>query len=589
VEVLAFSDSFLEELTARNDIADVVGEYVSLTKKSGSNQFGLCPFHSERTPSFSVSADKQMYYCFGCHKGGGVINFVMEIEGLTFPDAVHFLARRAGIAVPDEDAGYNEAVKRRERLLLANREAARFFFSTLATPLGETARNYINGRGISKEMVKAFGLGAAPEGSFALIDHLTKKGYSKEELLLAGLARRSNKGGAYDAFRGRLIFPVIDVRGNVLAFSGRRLDGENEMKYLNTSDTPLFSKSKHLYGLNLARKSRLDYFLLVEGNIDVISLHQAGFDNAVAPLGTALTADQSRLMHQYKKEVVIAFDADAAGERAAERAIGVLEKTGIRVKVLRIPGGKDPDDFIKTHGPDAFTALLDQRETHIEYRLLSLRGRYDLDLDNQRVEYLEAAGDLLAGLSSDVEVEVYGRRVADQTGVSLDSIKSMVKKRREQKKREGKRQMEKEGARPSRAAQPKARELRYDNAYSAMAEEGIIRLLLSDPTLYDAASALLPADFSVPFLGRAYEVICERIGAGKENTIATLTPLFTPEEMGRLTHLLSQPENMADAGQTLADYIKKIQTEKLARGPTDNLQEIYAKYKELKGVEKQDG
>jgi len=585
---MAFSDAFLEELAARNDIVDVVSSYVNLTKKSGNNQFGLCPFHSEKSPSFSVSADKQMYYCFGCHKGGGVINFVMEIEALPFPDAVHFLARRAGITVPDEGS-YDEAIKRRERLLTVNREAARFFRGLLADPLGETAVSYINRRGISREMVKNFGLGAAPDGWTHLTDHLVKRGYTQEELVLAGLARRSNKGGGvYDAFRNRLMFPVIDIRGNVLAFSGRILD-DGEPKYLNSSDTPVFNKSRNLYGIHLAKKSRAPYFLLVEGNIDVVALHQAGFDSALAPLGTAFTTEQALLMHRYKQEAVIAFDADNAGQRATDKASGILEKAGIRVRVLRIPDGKDPDDFIKQHGTDAFQTLLDQRETHVEYRLLSLRQSYDLERDPERVAYLQEAEKLLATLESEVEVEVYGRRVAEQTGVSIESIKSGVAKKREQNRRQAKKRMERDVTRPTQSVQPKTRSLRFDNAYSAVAEQGIIRLMLQEPTLFAADLPIAPEDFSSPFLGRAYEIILGRIREHKDNTPTTLAPLFSAEEMGQLMHLFSQPENLADAKRSLEDYIKKIQTEKLKSDPVGNLLEIYAKYRNTKGVEEKDG
>jgi len=585
---LAFSDSFLEELAARNDVVDVVSGYVNLSKRSGGNQFGLCPFHSEKTPSFSVSSDKQMYYCFGCHKGGGVINFIMEIEALPFPDAVHFLARRAGISVPDED-GYDEAVKRRERLLTVNREAARFFRSLLAEPLGATAVSYINRREISREMVKNFGLGAAPDGWSHLTDHLVKRGYTQEELVLAGLARRSNKsGGVYDAFRNRLMFPVIDIRGNVLAFSGRILD-DGEPKYLNSSDTPIFNKSRNLFGIHLAKKSRAPFFLLVEGNIDVVALHQAGFDSALAPLGTAFTEEQARLMLRYKQEVVIAFDADTAGQRATDKTSGILEKAGIRVRVLRIPNGKDPDDFIKSHGADAFQTLLDQRETHVEYRLLSLRQNYDLDRDPERVAFLQEAEKLLATLESQVELEVYGRRIAEQTGVSLESILSGVKKRREQNRKQAKKKVERDVARPSQSIQPKVRSLRFDNIYSAVAEQGILRLMLQEPALFRSELPIASDDFSSPFLGRAYEVILSRIRENKENTASTLAPHFSGEEMGQLMHLFSQPENLADAKRSLEDYIKKIQTEKLMRDPVGNLQEIYAKYRNSKGVEEKDG
>ncbi|MCL2563289.1 MAG: DNA primase [Oscillospiraceae bacterium] len=571
---MPFPESFLEELAARNDIVDVVGDYVSFTKKSGANQFGLCPFHGEKTPSFSVHSDKQIYYCFGCHKGGGVVSFIMEIEGLPFPDAVHFLARRAGMTVPDE-GGYDEAVQRRTRLLQANKEAARFFHAKLSEPDGKAAIDYINKRGISKEMTKQFGLGAAPDSWNALTDHLVKRGYSQEELLLAGLVRRSSKsGGVYDFFRDRLVFPVIDVRGNVLAFSGRIL-GDGEPKYLNTSDTPVYNKKRNLFGINLARKSRAEHFLIVEGNIDVVALHGAGFDSAIAPLGTALTQEQATLLHRYKGEAVLAFDADTAGQRATETASKILEKTGIRVKVLRIPDGKDPDDFIKKKGPGAFQALLDQRETHIEYRLLTLKQTHDLESDPGRVAYLQEAQKLLASLESDVEVEVYGQRVATETGVSAEGIKSGIKKLRDQKRKQAKRDMEKAGTRPSQSMQPKERTLRYTNPASAKAEEGVLRLLLQDPTLYNEALPLQPEDFSSPFLGRAYEVIRDRIRAGRENTAATLAPLFSSQEMGHLIHLLNQPEDPAETKQALSDYIGKIQAEKRKQNPEANLLDIY--------------
>ena len=575
---MAFSDSFLEELAARNDIAEVVGDYVSFTKKTGSNHFGLCPFHGERTASFSVHTDKQIYYCFGCHKGGGVIHFIMEIENLPFPDAVHFLARRVGMTVPDED-GSDEGALRRTRLLAANKEAARFFHGLLSEPQGQVAIDYINRRGISREMVRQFGLGAAPDSWTALTDHLLKRGYSAEELLLAGLVRKSSKsGGVYDFFRGRLVFPVIDVRGNVLAFSGRIL-GEGEPKYLNTSDTPVYNKKRNLFGLNLARKSRASHFLLVEGNVDVVALHQAGFDSAVAPLGTALTLEQAQLMHRYKQEAVLAFDADTAGQRASENAIGILEKLGIRVRVLRIPDGKDPDDFLKTRGPGAFQALLDQRETHIEYRLLSLRQQYDLGRDTDKVAYLQEVEKLLASLQSEVELEVYGQKVALETGISFEGLKSGIKKLRTKQQKQVRREAEKVSERPTQSVQPKARSLRYLNAYSAMAEQGVLRLLLQDPTLLGGSLPLEPEDFSSPFLGRAYEVIRSRIQEGKENTATTLAPLFNAEEMGELMHLLTQPESPADTRQSLADYIEKIQTEKRKRDPESNLLEIYGKSK----------
>ena len=369
---MAFSQDFLQELSDRNPIEDVVGEYVQFTKRSGQNLFGLCPFHSEKTPSFSVSPSKQIYHCFGCGKGGSVINFIMEIENLSFPEAVEFLARRAGMKVPEQQS--DPGKPKRDRLYALNRDAARFFYEQLSTPAGAAAVDYMLRRGITPGTARRFGLGCAPESWDALCSAMKEKGYTERELYDAGLVRRGKKGGVYDAFRGRLMFPVIDVRGNVIAFSGRAL-GDVEPKYLNSPETPVFSKSHNLFGLNLAKKSKSGYIILVEGNIDVVSLHQAGFDSAVASLGTSLTPEQARLISRFKQEVVIAYDADEAGKKAAQRAIGILEKLELKVRVLTVRGAKDPDEFIKAKGPEAFQNLLAESENHVEYRCRAREAR----------------------------------------------------------------------------------------------------------------------------------------------------------------------------------------------------------------------
>ena len=378
---MAFSETFLDDLIGRSDIVDVVSSYVQLTKRSGSNMFGLCPFHSEKTPSFSVSPEKQIYHCFGCGKGGGVINFIMEIEHLSFPDAVHLLAKRCGMTVPDDETPA-EIRSRLTRMLDLNREAARFFHETLMRPQGAEALKYLQNRRISKTMVTRFGLGAAPDSWNALTDAMLKKGFSKQDLIDAGLVKKSRRGsgGVYDTFRNRLIFPVIDVRDRVIGFSGRIL-GDGEPKYLNSPDTLVFRKSHHLFAMNLAKKSKAGKIILAEGNIDVISLHQAGFDCAVASLGTSLTPDQARLIARYTDSVVIAYDSDNAGVNAAQRAIGILEKTGLNVRVLRMEGAKDPDEYIQKRGADAFGVLLDRSENHIAYQLLMIGNKYDLTLD----------------------------------------------------------------------------------------------------------------------------------------------------------------------------------------------------------------
>ena len=579
---MAFSERFLEELASRNDIVDVVGSYVQLSKRSGSNMFGLCPFHSEKTPSFSVSSEKQIYHCFGCGKGGGVINFIMEIEGLSFPDAVQFLAKRAGMEVPDDDTP-DEVRGKRTRLLELNRDAARFFYSQLSTPAGVPAVEYIKKRGISPEMVKKFGLGMAPDSWTSLTDAMLKKGYSARDLIEAGLAKQSRKGsGFYDAFRNRLMFPVIDIRGSVIGFSGRIL-GDGEPKYLNSPDTLVFNKSRNLFAMNLAKKSKQGMLILAEGNIDVVALHQAGFDCAVASLGTSLTPDQVRLMDRYTDKVVIAYDSDGAGVKAAERAIKLFENTGISVKVLKMNGAKDPDEFIKKRGPDAFKLLLEQSENHVEYRLLLIKDKYALDTDDGRIAFIKEATELLSSLPSSVEREIYGVRAAEYAGISPEAVRNEVNKAFKRRMAAARKRQEREETRPLTSAQPKDREIRYENVRSAVAEEGVIRLLMLEPSLIKHTSALKPEDFSSPFLRKLYEIVSEKAKDGNTVSVAALAGVLEPAEMSRLTVIMQKPEIMSGSTQAIADYIEKIKTEILKRSGKEDLLAVSQKYREKKG------
>ena len=392
---MAFPSSFIEELIDRNEISDVVSSYVSLSRKGG-NLFGLCPFHNEKTPSFSVSPEKQIYHCFGCGVGGGVINFIMNIENLSYPDAVRFLANRAGMTVP-EDSSDDELPRLRRRMLELNREAARWFYSNLSNDKGAKAVGYLEKRKILPKTAKNFGLGAAPGEWDALINAMLEKGFGKDELVRAGLAVQGKGGKIYDRFRDRLMFPVIDVRGDVLGFSGRRLEEEVEPKYLNSSETLVFSKRRILYGINLAKNTKRDHFVLVEGNVDVVSLHQAGVDSAVATMGTALTAEQTRLISRYTKKIVLCYDNDPPGLKATDRALEILKNSELSVKVLRLPNrivdGKpekqDADDYIKRYGGEEFDKLINGSGGSTEYRLMTLQAEHDLTDDEQRVAFLK--------------------------------------------------------------------------------------------------------------------------------------------------------------------------------------------------------
>ena len=558
---MAYSESFLQELSERNDIADVVSGYVSLSKRSGSNLFGLCPFHSEKTPSFSVNRERQIYHCFGCGKSGSVISFIMEIENLSFPEAVEFLARRAGMEVPEDKP--DELGLRRRRMLELNREAARFFYGQLVSPSGKIAQDYVNQRGISAAMVKNFGLGFAPDSWSSLTDAMSAKGFSWNELADAGLVRRSQKGkGVYDTFRSRLMFPVIDVRGNVIGFSGRIL-GDGEPKYMNSPETLVFNKSRNLFALNLAKKSKSGYIILAEGNVDVVSLHQAGFDSAVASLGTSLTEEQARLISRYTNQVVIAYDNDGAGQKASQRAIGILEKLDIRVRVLRLQGAKDPDEFIKLKGADAFRSILERSENHVEYRLQSISDKYDMKNDEQRVAFLREAAEFIASLPNSVEREVYGMRAAESAGVSPDAFASEVGRLRKRLAAQARRRQERDELRPAKAIQPKEKSLRYDNIRSAAAEEGVIALLYHDPDLFSVSSRPDPEDFSSPALGHIYRELLTKSDLSETVSIASLGGILSGEEISLLTGIIQKPAiPSANRENALRDYIEIIKREK---------------------------
>ena len=582
---MAIPESFIDELVARSEITDVVSSYVRLTRK-GSNYWGLCPFHNEKTPSFSVSQEKQIYHCFGCGKGGGVISFIMAIENLPFVEAVRLLAQRAGMEVPE--TGENEGYRRRkERLLTLNKEAARFFHETLKGPAGAAGAEYLFGkRGLSRGTVTRFGLGVAPDGWDNLIQAMTAKGFSKRELLDAGLAVDSKKGRIYDRFRNRVIFPIIDLRGEVIGFGGHVLD-DSTPKYLNSPDTPVYNKSRNLFALNIARKSKQGRIILTEGYMDTISLHQAGFDCAVASLGTSLTQEHAQLLSRYTKEAIIAYDGDGAGVKAAQRAIPILEQTGIQVRVLRVTGAKDPDEFIKTYGPEAFGRLLNQSENHIEYRLRQIAAQYDLSDDQQKVEYLRSAAEMLSTLPSPVEREVYGVRVAEQTGLSADTMAREIQQAYNRRIKKAKKQQERRDLTPSIQLQPKERGLRYENLRSALAEEGVLRLMMLEPALFREAdrAGLEPERFSAPLLGKVYGLLRERFRRGSSTQLAALAGVLEPEEMSHMVQILEKPEDLSHSQQALRDYIDVIETEAVTRtgeAEVDPLMAARKKFREKK-------
>ena len=573
---MAIPEQFIDDLVARSDIADVVSSYVHLTRK-GNNLWGLCPFHNEKTPSFSVSPDKQIYHCFGCGKGGGVISFVMEMENLPFVDAVKLLAKREGLEVPE--TGENEAYrKKRTRLLELSRDAARFYHEYLTGPGGQRVRDYIAQRQISPRTATRFGLGAAPDQWDALTKAMTAKGYTKLELMDAGLAVAGKNGGIYDKFRARLMLPVIDVRGEVVGFTSRILPGEEGAKYLNTPETALFKKGRLIYALNFAKNTKRPNLVLVEGNIDVITLHQAGFDNVVATMGTALTEEHARILARYTKELVLCYDNDTAGKQSTDRVLNILKNANLTVRVLQLPNAydaegkpvkQDPDDFIKKFGPAAFEKCLNGSAGQNDYRLDSLLSRHDLSTEEGRLAYLKEAVVTVAALQSPIEREIYGNKAAAAAGISNSAMAQEIARYRKDKTWQARKRQAKKDLTPSVQLQPKARELRYENIRSARAEEGVIRLLLLDPALLDQTGGLGPEQFSSPLLAKLYVLLQQRHSQGLSLQLGALSGVLTPEEMSHITGIVEQPESPTNRRQALRDYIAIIQTEAAIRGGSD--------------------
>ena len=584
---MRFSEAFLDELAARNDIVDVVSSYVEL-KRKGNNYFGLCPFHSEKTPSFSVAPDKQMYHCFGCKKGGGVFSFIMEIENLTFPEAVEFLARRAGMSLPQEGEMQNDGDRLRRRVLELNRTAARWFYDQLQQPQGAAVQAYLDKRQIRRSVAVRFGMGASLDQWDALLRAMSEKGFTKKELMAAGLAVAGRGGRIYDKFRNRLMLPVIDVRGDVVGFGSRVID-KSEPKYMNTTETVAYSKRRVLYGLNLAKKTKRPNMILCEGNLDVVTLHQAGFDNAVACMGTALTQEQIRLLSRFTKELVLCYDNDGAGQMATDRALELLQNSEFTVKVLRLPQRlvdghyvkQDADDFIKYQGRDAFEQLLSGSANGIEFTMSEIAAKYDLKDDKGRIAYAGEIAETLCKLNDPVEREVYTTRAAEAASLPAEAMRMEVQRAAKRVQAKARKAQERQEMNPISALQPADRSIRYQNVRSALAEEGVIRLLMQDESLFPPEMPVRPEEFSSPLLGRIYGELWQRRGHA---SVAALAAVLTPEEMNHLTALLQKPESAANAPQALADYIRIIREEHTKRtGGTDPLAAAMETYKDKKG------
>lgn len=578
---MAFPPAFIDELIARNPIDEVVGQYVQL-KRSGSNYFGLCPFHGEKTASFSVTPSKQMYYCFGCHKGGHVINFIMEIEGLSYVDAVRFLAKRANMEVP-EDERYQNQYKEQERLWRLCKDAARFYHEMLKSEAGKDARAYLVKRGLDWTTVVKFGIGFAPDDFHTLLPAMEQRGYTQQELIAANLAAVSQKNSqnVYDRFRNRIMFPQIDLRGNVIGFAGRALDKEAKAKYINPTETLIFSKRKFLYAMNLAKKSKRPYIILCEGPMDAIACHQFGFDCAVASQGTALTEDQVNIISKYTDQVIMTYDNDAAGQNATQRAIQMFSRAGVKVKILQLHDAKDADEFLHKFGADPFDVLIQGSENQADYRLLALQNQFDLTKDDQRVDFTAKAAELISTFSNAVEREIYADRAAKAAGISREAMLLEAKKAYEKRTRREKRRQERENLSPAAASLPEDRHLRaeYVNTRSARAEEQVIGLALVDPSLLDLAGDLAGSQFSVAFLGRAYDGLLALHRQGLGVSLAALQD-FTPEESARLSAIARRFDRVRDE-RAFTDCVSVILDEKGKTQATNSVEDLLNVAKEL--------
>ncbi|NLM79220.1 MAG: DNA primase [Ruminococcaceae bacterium] len=503
-------ESVIEEVKARNELVAVVEQYVRLDKKSGSNFFGLCPFHEEKTPSFSVSPAKQIYYCFGCHKGGDVIHFIMDMEKCAYPQAIRLLAERAGVTIPEpDDVAWQQRNERNKALQAICLEAARHFYRDLMSPEGRSVQAYLKKRALSPAVCKKFGLGYARDEWDSLLRHLNSLGYKDEELLIqSGLFRRGKSGGLYDLFRHRLMFPIMDAMGRIIAFGGRVLD-DSQPKYINSPETPIYSKGRHLYALNLAKTSKKGHLVVVEGYMDAIALHQAGVDQAVASLGTALTEYQAGLLRKYAEDVVLAYDADAAGQAATLRSLDILEQHDLKVTVLQVPEAKDPDEFIRLHGPERFHALIGKALPLLDYKLSVARAASTGDTGLDPVAYQDTACDILAQEKNAIVRELYATRLAEEISTSTEAVLQEIERRSEQPA--------KEGRPPTRTEQPARQQTEKTKQPLSREELYLLALVAVEPSMAVEAD-LRQDDFSPGPMQELAARVLARAAAGDLDT-----------------------------------------------------------------------
>jgi len=551
----------------------VVSEYVRLEKRGG-GYFGLCPFHNEKTPSFHVEPVRKFYYCFGCNNGGNVFHFIMNIENLSFPDALRLLADRAGIVLPEPDnQEEQQRIRLRKRIIEINRAAARFYFSCLASEKGREALKYLHSRGLSNRIIRQFGLGYAPDEWSSLSDHLLREGFEESILIQSGLAIKSKNGGLIDRFRGRIIFPIFDIRGNVVAFGGRVLD-DSIPKYINSPETPCYSKGRELFGLNLAKKSREKKLLVVEGYMDVISLHQAGIDFAVASLGTALTSMQGRLLKKYADEVILSYDSDSAGQKATERGLEILNRVGCQAKILQIPDGKDPDEFIRKNGPEKFKMLIDRAISVLEYKINVLKNTYSSGSEEDRLSFLNGVAELLTERDNFLEREIFIRKISEDYGISADALHAEVDRRLKQKQRREK-TTEFYSAKKELTGLVKPRSVTKNEDTRVRYEKMLLALLCRENWLYEKAAVRYPvSEFSDDSLKEMAAVLYNRLNNGDCFVMEEYISKLDPDKASSIIQISESFGGFEEPEKALEDILQKLEILKLEEEKKDILMRL---------------
>lgn len=552
----SLSDSFLQELRLKTDVVDLISSYVSL-KKRGNTYVGLCPFHNEKTPSFTVYENTQSFYCFGCGAGGDGVSFMRKIENLDYIDAVKVLAQRAGMQMPDE--GYDDSLSKKRRVILQiNRETARFYHNYMMSERGKVGLQYFLNRGLSQKTIRHFGLGYAPNNWDELFKHLKSKGYNVSDMLAAGVVRKGEKG-YYDYFRNRVMTPIIDVRGNFIAFGGRVLD-DSKPKYINTSDTLVYKKTNEVFGLNYAKDSGKDSLILCEGYMDVIAMHQAGFTNAVAGCGTALTNEQVRLLSRYAKEIILVYDNDEAGQKALNKAISLFDQVDVKISIPTLSGGKDPDEIIKNFGRARFADMLENSSNEVEFAIMKLRRGFNLQTTQGKSQFASEAVKILAN-ATPIERDLYLSRLADELGIEKRAFQAQLAEYRSrmakgQKKREYNKIID-DDLRRTRKESFEA----DTSTVSLKAQARVIGLLMTYPDCYLLCKDLSPDEFTVGFYRKAYEAVTQRIRDNLSLELIMFNEGFTNEEMGKFTQLVSVSQNSSNPKKEFTDCINVIDNE----------------------------